>query len=155
MLDMWFWKSSIHTFTHRSDHKLLGDTVLQICSLLRSSIGATGVLILLLTSFPLNLFFLWLSTAYFVAGSDIGKFTLKAVDDNRTVNKSVHFRPENNLFSINELASLWEKKIKRSLPRITITEEDLLNAANGNNTLLPLCFCIRCNVCQTSETISI
>lgn len=68
--------------------------------------------------------------AYFVAGSDIGKFTLKVVDDNRTINKSVHFRPENNLFSINELASLWERKINRSLPRITITEEDLLNAAN-------------------------
>lgn len=68
--------------------------------------------------------------AYFVAGGDIGKFTMKVVEDKRTINKSVHFRPPNNQFSINELAALWEKKIQRSLPRVTITEEDLLNAAN-------------------------
>lgn len=68
--------------------------------------------------------------AYFVAGTDIGRLTMKVINDNRTINKSVHFRPPNNLLSINELASLWEKKINRKLPRVTITEDDLLNAAN-------------------------
>ncbi|XP_042508116.1 leucoanthocyanidin reductase-like [Macadamia integrifolia] len=70
--------------------------------------------------------------AYFVAGTDIGKFTMKAVDDERTVNKSVHFRPATNFLNINELASLWEKKIGRTLPRETVTEEDLLVAAAEN-----------------------
>nr|AWH11769.1 leucoanthocyanidin reductase [Nekemias megalophylla] len=67
--------------------------------------------------------------AYFVAGTDIGKFTIKIINDDRTVNKSVHFRPPSNLASVNELASLWEKKIARTLPRVTVEEDDLLAAA--------------------------
>ncbi|KAL3578542.1 hypothetical protein D5086_020046 [Populus alba] len=70
--------------------------------------------------------------AYFVAGSDIGKFTMKTVDDVRTINKSVHFRPSNNFYNMNELASLWEKKIGRTLPRVTVTEHDLLAMAAEN-----------------------
>ncbi|KAF3437330.1 hypothetical protein FNV43_RR20083 [Rhamnella rubrinervis] len=67
--------------------------------------------------------------AYFVAGSDIGKFTMKAIEDVRAVNKTVHFRPPANLLNINELASLWEDKIGRKLPRLTVSEDDLLSAA--------------------------
>lgn len=70
--------------------------------------------------------------AYFVAGADIGKFTMRAADDIRTLNKSVHFRPLCNYYNINELASLWEKKIGRTLPRVTVTENDLLAAAAEN-----------------------
>ncbi|KAF7123818.1 hypothetical protein RHSIM_Rhsim12G0081500 [Rhododendron simsii] len=70
--------------------------------------------------------------AYFVAGSDIGKYTIKAVDDLRTLNKQLHFRPTCNYLNINELASLWEKKIGRSLPRVTVSEDDLLAAAAAN-----------------------
>lgn len=81
-------------------------------------------------------------TAYFVAGSDIGKFTVKTIDDVRTVNKSVHFRPPSNLFSINQLASLWEKCIGRKLPRVTISEDDLLAAATGSNLNYYLFFII-------------
>ncbi|KAJ4821930.1 hypothetical protein Tsubulata_041965 [Turnera subulata] len=67
--------------------------------------------------------------AYFVAGSDIGKFTMKAMDDDRTLNKTVHFRPPKNLLNMNELASLWEDTIGSRLPRVTVTEDDLLDAA--------------------------
>lgn len=67
--------------------------------------------------------------AYFVAGSDIGKFTIKSMDDDRTINKSVHFRPSCNLLNINEMASLWEEKIGRTLPRVTVSEDDLLQRA--------------------------
>ncbi|KAB1999893.1 hypothetical protein ERO13_D12G173800v2 [Gossypium hirsutum] len=70
--------------------------------------------------------------AYFVAGTDIGKFTMKTVDDIRTLNKSVHFRPACNFYNMNELAALWERKIRRTLPRVTVTEEDLLSAAAEN-----------------------
>ncbi|CAL8994883.1 unnamed protein product [Prunus brigantina] len=70
--------------------------------------------------------------AYFIDGTDIGKFTMKTVDDIRTINKNVHFRPPSNISDINGLASLWEKKIGRTLPRVTITEDDLLNIAAEN-----------------------
>ncbi|KAJ4710579.1 leucoanthocyanidin reductase-like [Melia azedarach] len=70
--------------------------------------------------------------AYFVAGTDIGKFTMRTVDDIRTLNKSVHFRPPCNFYNMNELASLWEKKIGRTLPRVVVTENDLLTAAAEN-----------------------
>ncbi|KAK3010979.1 hypothetical protein RJ639_011169 [Escallonia herrerae] len=70
--------------------------------------------------------------AYFVAGTDIGKLTMKTVDDIRAVNKNVHFRPSCNYLNINELASLWEKKIGRTLPKVTVSEDDLLAAAAEN-----------------------
>lgn len=72
-----------------------------------------------------------LLAAYFVSGPDIGKFTIRAADDIRTLNKSVHFRPTCNFLNINELASLWEKKIGRILPRVVVSEGDLLAAAEG------------------------
>ncbi|XP_030550840.1 leucoanthocyanidin reductase-like [Rhodamnia argentea] len=70
--------------------------------------------------------------AYFVAGTDIGKFTMKTVDDDRALNKLVHFRPPCNNCNMNELATLWEMKIGRTLPRVTVTEEDLLSVAAEN-----------------------
>ncbi|KAF5445379.1 hypothetical protein F2P56_034431 [Juglans regia] len=82
---------------------------------------------------PLDLFHIYGDgsvKAYFVAGSDIGKFTIKAIDDVRTINKSLHFQPSSNLLNINELASLWEKKIMRTLPKVIVSEDDLLSAAN-------------------------
>ncbi|GAU23517.1 hypothetical protein TSUD_39960 [Trifolium subterraneum] len=70
--------------------------------------------------------------AYFVDGYDIGKFTMKVIDDDRTINKNVHFRPSNNCYSMNELASLWENKIARKIPRVTVSEDDLLAIAAEN-----------------------
>ncbi|CAJ1932259.1 unnamed protein product [Sphenostylis stenocarpa] len=70
--------------------------------------------------------------AYFVDGNDIGKFTMKTIDDMRTLNKNVHFRPSGNCYSINELASLWEIKIGRTIPRLTVTGDDLLAKAAEN-----------------------
>jgi leucoanthocyanidin reductase len=80
-----------------------------------------------------NEFNCYLIAAYFVAGTDIGKFTIKTIDDVRALNKSVHFRPASNLYNINGLASLWEKKIGRTLPRVTVSENDLLAAAAGRS----------------------
>ncbi|KAK1651386.1 hypothetical protein QYE76_069191 [Lolium multiflorum] len=45
------------------------------------------------------------------------------------MNKVVHFRPACNLLSTNEMACLWESKIGRTLPRVTLTKEDLLAMA--------------------------
>ncbi|WMV28151.1 hypothetical protein MTR67_021536 [Solanum verrucosum] len=67
--------------------------------------------------------------AYFVAGADIGKFTIKTAEDNRTFNKCVHFRPKCNFLNMKEIATLWENKIGKILPRVTITEDVLLAIA--------------------------
>ncbi|THU66844.1 hypothetical protein C4D60_Mb05t18490 [Musa balbisiana] len=67
-----------------------------------------------------------------VRGSDIGKFTMRSAFDSRTVNRAVHFRPSCNCVSLNEMASLWERKIGRTLPRVRFTEEDLLAIAKEN-----------------------
>ncbi|CAN1241725.1 Leucoanthocyanidin reductase [Linum perenne] len=60
---------------------------------------------------------------------DIGKFTMRAVEDARTLNKTLHFQPKSNLLNINQLAHIWESQLGRDLPRVTITEDDLLSAA--------------------------
>lgn len=76
-----------------------------------------------------KLTFLILRPAFFMAGNDIGKLTTKAIYDPRTSNKIVHFRPACKLLSLNEMASLWESKIGRKLPRTTLTNADLLSIA--------------------------
>ncbi|KAH9310580.1 hypothetical protein KI387_025615 [Taxus chinensis] len=70
--------------------------------------------------------------AYFVTGEDIGTYTMKSVDDPRTLNKSLHFRPPHNFLSLNEMANIWETKIHKTLPRAVITEDDLLVIAKAN-----------------------
>ena len=58
--------------------------------------------------------------AYFVDGPDIGRFTIKAMNDPRTIKKNVHFRPPSNCYSINDLAALWEKKIDRTKEEVNL-----------------------------------
>ncbi|CAI0388773.1 unnamed protein product, partial [Linum tenue] len=55
-----------------------------------------------------------------------GAFTIKAVDDPRTLNKIVYIRPPANTICFNDLVTLWEKKIGKKLERIYISEEQLL-----------------------------
>ncbi|XP_058092062.1 phenylcoumaran benzylic ether reductase Betv6-like [Magnolia sinica] len=64
--------------------------------------------------------------AIFVKEDDIGTFTIKAVDDPRTLNKVLYLRPPANIYSFNDLVSLWEKKIGKTLERIYVPEEQLL-----------------------------
>uniref|UniRef100_A0A0D6QZV1 NmrA-like domain-containing protein n=1 Tax=Araucaria cunninghamii TaxID=56994 RepID=A0A0D6QZV1_ARACU len=70
--------------------------------------------------------------AFFVTGEDIGAYTMRTVDDPRTLNKSVHFRPPKNFLTLNEMATIWENKIQKTLPRVVITEDDLLVIARAN-----------------------
>ncbi|KAH9311790.1 hypothetical protein KI387_026825 [Taxus chinensis] len=57
---------------------------------------------------------------------DIGTFTIKAVDDPRTLNKSLYLRIPVNTFSFNELVTLWEKKIGKTMEKVYVPEEALL-----------------------------
>ncbi|KDP41780.1 hypothetical protein JCGZ_26798 [Jatropha curcas] len=64
--------------------------------------------------------------AIFNNENDIGIYTIKAVDDPRTLNKILYIRPPNNIYSFNDLVSLWERKINATLERIYVPEEQLL-----------------------------
>lgn len=64
--------------------------------------------------------------AIFNYEEDIGTFTIKAVDDPRTLNKVLYLRPAANIYSHNELVSLWEKKTGKTFERVYISEEDIL-----------------------------
>nr|ABK26024.1 unknown [Picea sitchensis] len=62
----------------------------------------------------------------FVKEEDVATFTIKAVDDPRTLNKSMYIMLPTNIYSVNELVSLWEKKIGKTLEKVYISEEGLL-----------------------------
>ncbi|KAL5790933.1 hypothetical protein ACOSQ2_005821 [Xanthoceras sorbifolium] len=64
--------------------------------------------------------------AIYVKEDDIATYTIKAVDDPRTLNKIIYIRPPGNIYSFNDLVSLWEKKIGKTLERIYVPEEQLL-----------------------------
>ncbi|KAL5704673.1 Phenylcoumaran benzylic ether reductase Betv6 [Ranunculus cassubicifolius] len=57
---------------------------------------------------------------------DIGTFTMKTVDDPRTLNKILYIRPPRNTYSFNELVSLWERKIGKTLVKGYVSEEQIL-----------------------------
>ncbi|KAL2346317.1 hypothetical protein Fmac_000317 [Flemingia macrophylla] len=57
---------------------------------------------------------------------DIGTYTIRAVDDPRTLNKILYLRPPKNIYSFNELVALWEKKIGKTIEKIYLPEEKIL-----------------------------
>ncbi|KAI9124206.1 hypothetical protein K1719_005506 [Acacia pycnantha] len=64
--------------------------------------------------------------AVFNKEDDIGTYTIKAVNDPRTLNKVLYIRPPLNTYSFNDLVSLWEKKIGKTVERVYVPEEQLL-----------------------------
>ncbi|XP_076941983.1 phenylcoumaran benzylic ether reductase Pyrc5-like [Bidens hawaiensis] len=57
---------------------------------------------------------------------DIATYTIKTVEDPRTVNRSVYIKPPGNIYTFNELVSLWEKKIGKTLEKIYLSEDQVL-----------------------------
>jgi len=47
----------------------------------------------------------------YVSEEDVGTYTIKAVDDPRTLNKTLYLRPPANVLTFNQVVSLWESKI--------------------------------------------
>ncbi|KAH9656731.1 Phenylcoumaran benzylic ether reductase 1 [Citrus sinensis] len=62
---------------------------------------------------------------------DIGTYTIKAVDDPRTLNKILYIKPPGNIYSFNDLVSLWERKIGKTLQRVYVPEEQVLKNIQG------------------------
>ncbi|KAL1820806.1 hypothetical protein ACET3Z_015675 [Daucus carota] len=70
--------------------------------------------------------------AVFNLEQDIATYTIKTVDDPRTVNKSLYIKPPHNIHSFNDLVALWEKKIDKVLEKIHVPEEHVLNQIQGS-----------------------
>lgn len=70
-------------------------------------------------------------SAVFVAEEDVATYTIKSIDDPRTLNKILYMRPPENTISQNELVSLWEKKISKTFERIYVPEEEVLKRIQG------------------------
>ncbi|KAM7273595.1 hypothetical protein ACFE04_028259 [Oxalis oulophora] len=62
---------------------------------------------------------------------DVATYTIKAADDPRTLNKVLYIKPAQNIYSFNELVSLWEKKIGQTLERIYMPEEVAIKKIAG------------------------
>lgn len=62
---------------------------------------------------------------------DIATYTIRAVEDPRTVNKILYIKPSANILSFNDLVSLWEKKIGKTLERVYVPEEEVLKQIQG------------------------
>lgn len=53
------------------------------------------------------------------------------MEDPRTLNKILYIKPPKNTFSFNDLVSLWEKKIGKSLEKDYVPEEQVLKLIQG------------------------
>jgi pterocarpan reductase len=62
---------------------------------------------------------------------DIGTYTIRAADDPRTLNKILYLRLPNNIYTFNEVVALWEKKIGKTLQKIYVLEDKLLEDIEG------------------------
>lgn len=80
---------------------------------------------------PFFLTIIFPSSAIFVDEVDVAAYTIKAMDDPRTLNKILYLRPPANIYSINDLVSLWEKKACKTLERIYVPEEQVLKNIKG------------------------
>ncbi|KAI6677734.1 hypothetical protein NL676_038530 [Syzygium grande] len=63
----------------------------------------------------------------FVKECDVAAFTISTLDDPLTLNKVLYLRPPGNVYSMNELAGIWETKIKKKLQKMYVSEEELLH----------------------------
>ncbi|KAH7682766.1 Saccharopine dehydrogenase NADP binding domain-containing protein [Dioscorea alata] len=63
--------------------------------------------------------------AIIVKEEDIATYTIRAVDDPRTVNMVLYLKPPANFYSQNELVALWEKKTGKTLEKIYVPEDQI------------------------------
>ncbi|XP_047327345.1 isoflavone reductase homolog [Impatiens glandulifera] len=67
----------------------------------------------------------------FVDEDDVAKYTVKTIDDPRTLNKTVYLRPSENILTQNELVDKWEKLVGKKLNKINISSTDFLASLKG------------------------
>ncbi|KAM6586385.1 hypothetical protein CsatA_008990 [Cannabis sativa] len=64
--------------------------------------------------------------AIYVDEDDIAKYTIKTIDDPRTMNKTVYLRPPKNILSQREVVQVWENLIGKELQKSSISKQEFL-----------------------------
>ena len=62
---------------------------------------------------------------------DIATYAIKAIDDPRTLNKTLYLRPPENILSQRQLVEIWEKLSEKKLEKIYVPGEDFLATLKG------------------------
>ncbi|KAH0749179.1 hypothetical protein KY290_028411 [Solanum tuberosum] len=62
----------------------------------------------------------------YVNEDDIATYTIKAIDDPRTLNKTLYLRPPKNILSQREVVQIWENLIGKELKKSTLSKEEFL-----------------------------
>ncbi|KAM4085121.1 hypothetical protein ACJW30_10G002900 [Castanea mollissima] len=62
---------------------------------------------------------------------DIALYTIKTIDDPRTLNKTLNIRPPKNILSQRELVEKWEKLLGKELQKLSLSQEDFLASMKG------------------------
>ncbi|CAA2966366.1 bifunctional pinoresinol-lariciresinol reductase [Olea europaea subsp. europaea] len=62
----------------------------------------------------------------YVNEDDIATYTIKTIDDPRTLNKTIYICPPENILSQREVVQKWEKLIGKELHKITLSKDDFL-----------------------------
>ncbi|CAM8988474.1 unnamed protein product [Rhodiola kirilowii] len=62
----------------------------------------------------------------FNSEEDVGTFTIKTIDDPRTLNKTVYIRPPENTLTQLELVEIWDRLSGKTLEKVELAEETLL-----------------------------
>ncbi|KAJ9707432.1 hypothetical protein PVL29_002451 [Vitis rotundifolia] len=71
--------------------------------------------------------------AVFVDEYDIATYTIKTIDDPRTLNKTVYMRPPENILSQRQIVEIWEKLTGKKLDKFSISKEDFLASMEGKD----------------------
>ncbi|XVF52101.1 hypothetical protein PTKIN_Ptkin04bG0238000 [Pterospermum kingtungense] len=64
--------------------------------------------------------------AAFMDEDDVATYTIKTIDDPRTLNKTLYIRPPENILTQSQLIQIWEKLIGKKLDKISISAQDFL-----------------------------
>ncbi|KAL8195662.1 hypothetical protein R6Q57_025415 [Mikania cordata] len=67
----------------------------------------------------------------FVDEDDIASYTIKTIDDPRTLNKTLYIRPPANILSQRQLVEIWENLIGNPLHKSSLSLKDFLDSIKG------------------------
>ncbi|GKB18920.1 isoflavone reductase [Tanacetum coccineum] len=62
----------------------------------------------------------------FMDEDDVATYTIKTVDDPRTLNKTLYLRPNENILTHKQLVEKWEKVSNKTLKKLHVSNEDFL-----------------------------
>ncbi|KAM7493827.1 hypothetical protein LguiB_028436 [Lonicera macranthoides] len=69
--------------------------------------------------------------AIYMDEDDVATYTIKTIDDPRTLNKTLYLRPPENIITQRELVEKWENILGKKLEKHSISAEELLASMKG------------------------